>query len=360
MFSKLPRGPLRFFLLPFSLIYWLGIGMRNWLYDKNILRSSAFGLPLICIGNLSAGGTGKSPMVEFLVEKLNSRFRVATLSRGYKRKTRGYALANDSTTALEIGDEPMQFHLKFPGIPVAVGESRQEAIAQLLHDRPETDLILLDDAFQHRQVRAGFNILLTDKQRLYTRDFYLPAGLLRDQKKSARRAQVLVVTKCEPALSREESRKIQEELAPAHHQEVYFTTLVYGEIQHIIQREKFHLEGSTSVLLVTGIANPHPLQQFVSSVAARLATMRYSDHHIYTIDDLKEIRRRFKEMEGRKIILTTEKDAVRLHKFHSELTELPLYVIPVKHHFLFGEEDKFLERICAFAEEKKHSKEANN
>ena len=247
MFSNHPRGPLRFLLLPFSLLYWLGIGMRNWLYDRNILRSSAFGLPLICVGNLSVGGTGKSPMVEFLVQRLNERFRVATLSRGYKRKTRGYALANDSTTALEIGDEPMQFHLKFPGVPVAVGESRQEAIAQLLHDRPETELIILDDAFQHRQVRAGLNILLTEKQRLYTRDFYLPAGTLRDQKKSAGRAQVLVVTKCEPALSREESMAIREELSPAKEQEIFFTTLVYGEITHIIDRDKLPAGKLTSV-----------------------------------------------------------------------------------------------------------------
>lgn len=360
MFSNHPRGPLRFLLLPFSLLYWLGIGMRNWLYDRNILRSSAFGLPLICVGNLSVGGTGKSPMVEFLVQRLNERFRVATLSRGYKRKTRGYALANDSTTALEIGDEPMQFHLKFPGVPVAVGESRQEAIAQLLHDRPETELIILDDAFQHRQVRAGLNILLTEKQRLYTRDFYLPAGTLRDQKKSAGRAQVLVVTKCEPALSREESMAIREELSPAKEQEIFFTTLVYGEITHIIDRDKLPAGKLTSVLLVTGIANPLPLQQFVRSVAERMETVRYSDHHIYTIDDLKDIRSRFAELEGNKIILTTEKDAVRLYKFENELKELPLYVIPVKHHFLFGEEEKFLRKVCGYVEKNKLDKQDNN
>ena len=172
MFSNWFLKSFRILLLPFAILFWVIIVIRNWLYDRNIFKSTSFGLPLICVGNLSVGGTGKSPMVEFLVLHLKNHFKVATLSRGYKRKTRGYALANDFTTAIDIGDEPMQFHQKFPDVPVAVGEERIVAIPQLLHDRPETEAIILDDAFQHRAIRAGLNILLTEYGNLFTRDFF--------------------------------------------------------------------------------------------------------------------------------------------------------------------------------------------
>src|SRR5438270_10367068 len=180
MFSNWFLKSFRVLLLPFSIIYWMIVGIRNWMYDRNMLKSASFGLPLICVGNLSVGGTGKSPMLEFLARHLKTRFRIATLSRGYKRKTRGYALANEQSTAIDIGDEPMQFHTKFPDVPVAVGEERLVAIPQLLHDRPNTEVIVLDDAFQHRAIKAGYNILLTDHGNLFTRDFFLPTGDLRD------------------------------------------------------------------------------------------------------------------------------------------------------------------------------------
>jgi tetraacyldisaccharide 4'-kinase len=168
-------------LFPFSLIYGLLVVVRNRLYNNNVLSSTSFNLPLICVGNLSVGGTGKSPMVELLIRNLQDKYRIAVLSRGYKRKTKGYALANAQSTALEIGDEPMQFHVKFPDLPIAVGEERMVAIPQLLHDRPHTQAIILDDAFQHRAIKAGLNILLTDYNNLYTRDWVLPTGDLRDE-----------------------------------------------------------------------------------------------------------------------------------------------------------------------------------
>ncbi|MEP7258547.1 MAG: tetraacyldisaccharide 4'-kinase, partial [Flavitalea sp.] len=186
--------PIRMLLFPFSLLYALIIWTRNKLYDKQLFLSSSFNLPIICIGNLSAGGTGKSPLVEWLIRKLRYRYEVAILSRGYKRKTEGYALANQFTTALEIGDEPMQFYNKFPDVTVAVGEERVVAIPQLLHDKPGTQVILLDDAFQHRAVKAGLNILLTEYNNLYTRDWFLPTGDLRDMASSAKRAETLIVT----------------------------------------------------------------------------------------------------------------------------------------------------------------------
>ncbi len=175
----------RYILFPFSIIYGGIIWARNKMFDKNILRSAKFNFPVICVGNLAVGGTGKTPMTEYLIRMLAGKYRVATLSRGYKRKTKGFAIADENTTAIDIGDEPMQIHKKFPGVTVAVAEERIIGIPQLLYARPETQAIILDDAFQHREVKAGLNILLTDFQNLYTRDFLLPAGDLRDIKSSS-------------------------------------------------------------------------------------------------------------------------------------------------------------------------------
>src|SRR4030095_9814552 len=221
--------PVRMLLLPFSLIYGLIIYIRNWMFDVNLFRSASFNLPLICIGNLSVGGTGKSPMVEFLIGKLQREFRLAVLSRGYKRKTKGYALAGPHSTALEIGDEPMQFFNKFPDLTIAVGEERVVAIPQLLHDKPDTQVIILDDAFQHRWVTAGFNILLTDYNNLYTRDWFLPTGDLRDLKKSARRANIIMVTKCPPDLSLAEKAHLRKEINPTSKQQIFFSSISYGQ-----------------------------------------------------------------------------------------------------------------------------------
>lgn len=349
MFSSFFLKSSRILLLPFALLYWLGVAIRNWLYNVNVFKSSSFGLPLICVGNLSVGGTGKSPMVEYLVRLLKDQFRIATVSRGYKRKTKGYALANNDTTALEIGDEPMLFHLKFPEVPVAVGEERLYAIPQLLHDRPDVEAIVLDDAFQHRAVKAGLNILLTECNNLFTRDFYLPTGDLRDQKSSYKRAQVIVVTKCHPGLTKMGRKKIIKEIGPREGQRVFFTAIEYGQLYHISTKKIYDMNDKTEVLLVTGIANPKPLKTLLEDNCTSYNLLQYPDHHIFSIDDLKEIRRKFGQMESaEKIILTTEKDAVRLVKFNRDLADLPLYVIPVRHHFLFGEEDKFNELVINF------------
>lgn len=342
MFSSFFLKSFRILLLPFALLYWLGIAIRNWLYNKNILASSGFGLPLICVGNLSVGGTGKSPMVEYLVHQLKDEFKLATLSRGYKRKTRGYALANDNTDALEIGDEPMQFHIKFPDVPVAVGEERLVAIPQLLHDRPQTQAIILDDAFQHRSIKAGLNIILTDCNNLFTRDFYLPTGDLRDLKSSYKRADIIVVTKCKVDLSAIEKQKLITEINPISHQQVFFTAIEYGKLYHITTNNNFELNQQTEILLISGIANPRPLKKLLEEYSSSYHLLQYADHHIFTIDDLKEIKQKFNTIEiMNKIILTTEKDAVRLLKFKTDIADLPLYVIPVRHHFLFGEGNKF-------------------
>jgi tetraacyldisaccharide 4'-kinase len=336
-------------LFPFSLIYALIIWIRNKLFDNGLLSSSTFNLPLIGVGNLSAGGTGKSPMVEFLLKKLKDDYKLAVLSRGYKRKTVGYAVANEQSTALEIGDEPMQFYNKFPSVTISVGEERIVAIPQLLHDKPETEVIILDDAFQHRYVEAGLDILLTDYNNLFTRDWFLPTGDLRDLPSSYKRAQLLVVTKCPADLTEEDRDAIIKEIKPLDNQEVFFTSIHYGIPYHIISKEKRLVNEQTEVLLVSGIANPKPLKKFLSDNTDVYYEILYSDHHIFSIDDLKEIRKRFDNIQApNKIILTTEKDAVRLTKFHQSLVDYPFYVIPMEVQFLFGKESRFTELITKF------------
>ncbi|HEX6845730.1 MAG TPA: tetraacyldisaccharide 4'-kinase [Chitinophagaceae bacterium] len=361
MHSNIFLTTFRILLFPLSIVYWLIIFIRNKLFDLRILDSATFGMPLICVGNLSVGGTGKSPMVEFLVRNLKDEFTVATLSRGYKRKTRGYALANERSDALEIGDEPMQFKLKFPDVPVAVGEERLDAISQLLHDRPDVRSIILDDALQHRAIKAGMNILLTDYNNLFTRDFYLPTGDLRDLKSSYKRADLIVVTKCDPGINEEEKKAIIDEIRPLSNQHIFFTANKYGSLYHITKHgQTISLTPDTEVLLVTGIANPQPLKSLLEEHVETYYMLHYPDHHIFTIDDWKDIRKRFDKIDAEnKIILTTEKDAVRLSKFGEQLNKFPLYVIPLQHHFLFEEKEKFLSLIKTYIKDFKISDSAD-
>jgi tetraacyldisaccharide 4'-kinase len=342
MFSNVFLRSFRILLLPVALLYWLAIAIRNWCYDKNIFKTTSFGLPVICIGNVSVGGTGKSPLVEYLMVSLKEKYRIAILSRGYKRRTRGYSLANEHTTALDIGDEPMQFHRKFPEVPVAVGEERIVAIPQLLHDRPATQAIILDDAFQHRALTAGLNILLTDSNNLFTRDFYLPTGDLRDLKSSYQRAHIIVVTKCRMDMTTGEAADIVKEIHPGTHQHVFFSAIQYDEAYHIINQTVRSLGRETEVLLVAGIANPAPLKSRLEETSKAYYMIHFPDHHIFTIDDLKDLKKKFEKIEtDDKIILTTEKDAVRLFKFREEINHLPFYVLPIRHRFLFNGENSF-------------------
>ena len=339
-------------MFPFSLIYGLIITFRNWLFDKKILKSAMFNFPLICVGNLAIGGTGKTPMTEYLVSLLKRKFITATLSRGYKRKTKGFAIAGDDTTAIDIGDEPMQFHQKFPDVTVAVGEERLVAIPQLLHERPDTQVIILDDAFQHRSVRAGLNILLTEYRNLYTRDLLLPAGDLRDVVASRKRADIIIVTKCKPDLSTEEKSEMKKELKPLSHQQIFFTEIVYSEPYHLFNKTVSKVNHDTAVLLVCGIANPKPLKEFLANHVHTYDMLRYRDHQIFTTDDLKEIIRHYDRIESeKKIILTTEKDGVRLEKFKSELQNYPIYVLPISHSFLFSEGPAFDTTVMSFVED---------
>ena len=340
---------LRILLFPFSLLYGVAIIIRNYLFDRNILKSASFNLPIISVGNLSVGGTGKSPMVEYLLRLLKDNYEIATLSRGYKRKTKGYALAHANTTALDIGDEPMQFHNKFPDVAIAVGEERVVAIPQLLHDRPQTQVIILDDAYQHRTIRAGLNILLTECSNLFTRDFFLPTGDLRDERSSYERAQVIVVTKCPADLPLEEKARLIKEIKPKPKQQIFFTSIEYGQPYHIISKQQRRITQHDEVLLVCGLANPAPLKNYLATQAKTYYQQTFSDHHIFTIDDLEEIQKQLDNISAdKKMIITTEKDAVRLDKFSSELRDLPVYVLPVQHCFLFNEGMQFDTTVNTF------------
>jgi len=288
-------------------------------------------------------------MAEYLIRLLKNDYSVATLSRGYKRKTKGFGIANENTTALEIGDEPMQFHLKFPDITVAVGEERLVAIPQLLHDRPGTQIIILDDAFQHRTVRAGLNILLTDYKNLYSRDLLLPSGDLRDTRQSAARAEIIIVTKCRHNLSLKEREEIVAELNPNTNQSVFFTEISYARPYHLFSKIPFLITPGLELLLVCGIANPKPLKEFLTAQVQSYDMLRYPDHHIFSIDELEEIKKQFEKIPSvNKIILTTEKDGVRLQKFENELKDYPIYVIPIEHSFMFNDADRFYSLVKSF------------
>ena len=339
----------KYFLLPFSFLYGGIIGLRNQLFDKKVFRSAKFDLPVICVGNLSVGGTGKSPMVEYLVKILYKKYKVATLSRGYKRKTKGFFIANQNTKTSDIGDEPMQFYRKFPNITVAVDEDRVMGIPKILNDRPEIQIIILDDAFQHRQVTAGLNILLTECNNLYSNDFLIPAGRLRDERKSSDRADIIVVTKCRKNLTSEEKQNIILELKPNASQKIFFTTIEYTTPYHLFNHEKSDLDNETAVLLVSGIATPKMIETEIESKVSFFKTLRFNDHHVFNLDDIKRIKNEFSKLNfAKKTILTTEKDATRLSSFENELKDLPIIVLPMEHRFLFEETNSFIRRVLAF------------
>jgi len=311
---------MRFLLLPFAILYGLGVRLRHFLYDRGWLSSKRYPFPILCVGNLAVGGTGKTPMVEYLVRLLGQE-QVAILSRGYRRKTRGFVLADDSATAMTLGDEPYQYHRKFPRATVAVCESRQEGIERLL-ENPHFKYIILDDAFQHRKVQAGTNLLLTSYDKLYTQDFLLPVGSLRDIRSRARKAQIIIVTKC-PELTQAEQEKIIQQLKPLPSQKVYFTTIAYSDRVYSHEDSQALKDFiATPFTLVTGIANPTPLVDFLEKQGASFEHLAYSDHHHFSNRELEFLRQKER-------ILTTEKDYVRLEGALSTL-----YYLPIETQFL--------------------------
>lgn len=334
---------------PISFLYAQVLQLRHWLFDKHFFKSSPFNFPLICVGNLALGGTGKSPMTEYLVRLLKDKYPVATLSRGYKRKTKGFAIAGPQTTAIEIGDEPMQFHQKFPDVTVAVGEERLIAIPQLLHEKPDTKVIILDDAYQHRAVVAGMNLLLTAYDNLYVDDFLVPAGSLRDIPSAAKRAQVIVVTKCPSNLLEVDKQKVIKKLKPLPNQYVFFTAIDYGQPYHLYSKTPSSFLGNEHAFILTGVANPDPLIAQVQSQFKSFEVLQYPDHHIFNLDDLQHIQSKYESIKDRPVVIfTTEKDGVRLEKFEKALSEFNIYVLPIAPVFLFNEGNKFDQLILDY------------
>ena len=334
---------LRLLLLPFSLVYGAIVFVRNWMFDIGWLKSTSFNFPVICVGNLSVGGTGKSPMIEYLIRLLKDEHKVATLSRGYKRKTKGFLLANENTTAADIGDEPLQFYTKFKNdIQVAVEAERIVGIETLRNLENSPEVILLDDAFQHRKVTAGFHVLLTPFYDLYANDFMLPAGNLREPISGAKRADVIIVTKCPKEVSAEQQAKIKKKLRPKAHQEVFFTTIAYSEtIQNETDEVLLSSLKDSEFVLITGIANPKPLLQHLNDQELRYAHLKYADHYDFSESDINTI----KQKAGNKRILTTEKDFMRLQGSLENLYYLPIQVAFLADETLFQEKvEAFLKR----------------
>lgn len=320
---------LRKILFPFVPVYYIVTGLRNKLYDWKIFSSKSYAIPIICVGNLSVGGTGKTPMIEYLIRLLKVDKNIATLSRGYKRSTSGFLLADRKTGVNEIGDEPFQFHNKFSKILVAVDEDRQHGIESLLEMDEAPSVILLDDAYQHRKVSAGLNILLTAYHKLYCDDWVLPSGDLREPKNGARRAQVVVVTKCPTDMNSNEKKRIEKKLNLREDQKLFFSSIqydqkIYGKTDSIsldqLKNQKF--------TLVTGIANSKPLVEYLKLQNLQFEHLEFNDHYSYSNSDLETFK-------SKKLLLTTEKDYVRLQGN----IELNLYYLSIK--LMIDQAEKF-------------------
>ncbi|SFZ93818.1 tetraacyldisaccharide 4'-kinase [Flaviramulus basaltis] len=328
---------LRYILFPVMPIYFLVTWLRNKLYDLDIKKSVSYNFPVICVGNLSAGGTGKTPMIEYLISLLKDDYKVATLSRGYKRKTQGFQLANETSTSESIGDEPFQFYNKYKkDIDVAVDADRQNGIEELVSLEQVPDVILLDDAFQHRKVKAGFNILLTTYSNPYFNDMVLPTGNLREPKIGAKRANIIIVTKCPEGLSEAEKKAILNKINPENYQHVFFSTIAYSDT--IISDDLIKsIDNLKTFTLVTGIANASPLVTFLKSKNLKFEHLNFKDHYNFSTKDLAEL-------DKKELIITTEKDFMRLKQYESLKKKLFYLPITVK----INDKNKFDKLIKAF------------
>ncbi|MGY5353246.1 tetraacyldisaccharide 4'-kinase [Wenyingzhuangia sp. IMCC45533] len=329
---------LRLVLFPLSVVYAVVTSIRNLMFDMGLLKATSFELPVICVGNLSAGGTGKTPQIEYLIRLLSDSHRIATLSRGYKRKTKGFILADESTTSEMIGDEPYQYYNKFEKIEVAVDANRVNGVKQILKLRPKTEVVLLDDAYQHRKIKAGFNILLSSYDCIFYNDFMLPTGNLREMWWGKKRADIIIVTKCPGDLSEKERLRIERKIGLKPHQQLFFSTIRYAEslngTKQVLLKEFVHQK----ITVVTGIAKPVPFLDYLTSLGIEFEHLEYPDHHHFTKQELSLI----KDKATISKILTTEKDYVRLEK---ELDEL--YYLPIKTEIMQNETD-FDEAVLNF------------
>jgi len=342
----------RWLLLPFSLLYGLVVTIRNWLYDGGLLKSRSFNIPVICVGNLDIGGAGKSPMTEYLIRLLKVDNKLATLSRGYGRATKGYLTATATATATETGDEPAQFKHKFPDVTIAVCEDRVAGIKRL---REEHNLVILDDGFQHRAVKPGFSILLFDYARLNEPKLLLPAGNLREPFSGRWRADVLIVSKCPENMAEDEHTQLFEKLEPLPFQSIFFTSISYQPLHNLDgKRANARIDQDTTVFLLTGIANAGPLVRHIKTFTQSIVHHNYPDHHPFSLKNIAKLADEFAACGAqKKIIVTTEKDAQRLleHELQPAVEALPITVIPVMTAFAGNSGRQFDELVKAYVRE---------
>lgn len=353
---------LRNLLAPCAPFYGLMVTIRNRLYDYNILNSTEFRLPIISIGNITVGGTGKTPHVEYLISLLHGTFNLAALSRGYKRKSRRFLLATPGSTAEEVGDEPRQIKRKFPDIQMAVDANRVHGVQKLIADYKELNVILLDDAFQHRSIKPGLSILLIDYNRPLSRDNLLPLGNLRENAGEKRRAHIIIVTKCPQKLKPIERRLVVKEINPFPYQTLYFTTMIYGEFYPVFESDAPKLTKNTCkkekyrLYMVTGIVNSRPLKKHLRGISPKITESKFPDHHYFSRKDIDAITSAFETIDhDKKIIITTEKDAMRFQstKWINDTLKKNMYYIPVGIEFLDEEEDTFNNQIISYVRKNK-------
>ena len=344
---------LSIFLLPLSCLYGIGVRIRNRLFDAGMLKEKSFDMPIICVGNLAVGGTGKTPHIEYLVRLLKDKYRVAVVSRGYKRLSTGFVLAEMNHSYADIGDEPFQIKHKYPEIIVAVDANRREAIYKLMNlsseKRPE--VILLDDAFQHRYVKPSYSILLTDYNRLYSKDCLLPAGRLREPRSGARRADMIIVTKSPLSLKPIDYRITEADMQLQAHQLLYFTYIKYGKLIPLFKNTVIPLPDlkKYTVLAISGIASPVSFQEELRKKAKNVHTMEFSDHHGFTEKDICRIKETFQAINAKdKLIVTTEKDAARLAMKRNLGEEIMshCYYLPIQVAFHQQKNIEFERIIC--------------
>lgn len=338
---------------PFAVLYDLITSIRNWLFEQDVLTSQSFDLPIISVGNLSIGGTGKTPHVEYIVKELSKNYKPAILSRGYKRSTTGYIFASTQSTVKQIGDEALQYKIKHPQIPVAVCENRVLGVPQLLMDAPQTSAIILDDAFQHRAIKPGLSVLLTDYANLYSKDLILPAGNLRESKRGANRADIVIVTKCPANLSEEEAKQIERELRLNSHQQVYFSYFHYAQPYSFLKKGEFIQNTNIEVVIATGIAKPKYLKNYIESAYRAAYLIDFADHYQFQFKDMEHIHAVFNNIHiEEKAVFITEKDAVKFLPFTQQLTKwnLPIYVQPIQVGILFNKEKELNKELVNFVE----------
>lgn len=340
-------------MYPISLLYGFITYIRNKLYDYDVLKSNEFKLPVISVGNLNVGGVGKTPHVEYLIRLLDE-YNIATLSRGYKRTTKGFLIADNNSTIYEIGDEPLQYNTKFKTVIVAVDENRVRGIKKIKETNPETNIIILDDAYQHRAVKPGINILITDYSKLYINDLVLPSGRLREWSIGSNRADIIVVSKTPSILSPIEIRRIKSDLNPKPHQEIFFSYTKYGHLIPFTEITQSHLlenKEKCSVLLITGIAKPSPLFYHLKNQYNIVEHLKFSDHHNFSPSDIEQIKKSYTNLFGNnKLIITTEKDIMRLSlpEIKEQLNELPIFYQPIEVCFHGNDKIEFDEKILKY------------